>query len=166
MKNQTTAKAKTLALALAVLTLILAIFPTTTVSAAYPTVSSSTYIKAYPITLRNDTPAYGSKNGKITGTIYASDELYTYSIDDSRIYCSYPTANGRKYAHIPTSVVTTGKSSGHIDGTATAQTTTYRRASTADTYGYIAKYDKVTRVSADGSFVQVIYPVSGGWKMG
>jgi|GEM_PF-4480300 len=143
------------------------IFPTSTVSAAYPAVSNSNYIKAFTISLQNNTPSYGNKNtNDRIGTIYATDELYIYSIDDSWIYCSYPTANGRKYAYIPTSVVTSGKTSGHIDGTATAQITTYRRASTADAYGYVSPNDKVTKIAQNGNYVQLIYPVSGGWKMG
>lgn len=42
--------------------------------------------------------------------------------------------------------------------------TTYRRASANQSYGYIAKGDSAKVLGASGSYTQIKYPVSGGYK--
>lgn len=152
------------------LVLVLCIIPLSslTASAAFPSLSTSRPLKVYTISTGNTTPAYGSQStsNKI-GTIYADDELWVYSISGSWAYLSYPTASGRKNAYVPLSTITSDNAT-HVTSIARAQVTAYRRASTS-TYGstyYVSSGDSVTKVATNGSFVQVIYPISGGYRMG
>ena len=134
-------------------------------ASTWPGITSSKYMKCFTISTGNNTTAYSnsSLNSKI-GTIYASDELYVYSINDSYAYLSYPTSKGRKYAYIPTRVITSNNQS-HQSSVARARVTTYRRAG-AISYGYVDKGDNVMRVASSGNYTQVIYPAGSVWKMG
>ena len=131
----------------------------------WPAVSNSKYLKCYTISTGNNTTAYTSSNLKTKkGTIYGTDELYVYSINDTFAYVSYPVSGGRKYAYIPTSVITSNNQT-HVQATAREKITTYKRAG-SDTYGYISKGDQVMRVAISGSYSQVIYPTGTTMKMG
>lgn len=130
-----------------------------------PANAASSTIRCYTISTGNTT-AYSSASLKTkSGTIYASDELYivaTSSSYSNSIKVSYPTSSGRKTGWISKSKVvlaTTGKTR-----YAKQKITTYRRNSTANTYGYISKGDKVTVIGTKGSYTQVKYPVSTGYK--
>ena len=134
-------------------------------ASSWPAVSTSKYLKCYTISTGNNTTAYTSSNLKTKkGTIYGTDELYVYSINDTFAYVSYPVSGGRKYAYIPTSVITSNNQT-HVQATAREKITTYKRAG-SDTYGYISKGDQVMRVAISGSYSQVIYPTGTTMKMG
>lgn len=139
----------------------------TSASAAtnWPAISTSKYIKVYTISTGNNTTAYTSSSlSTKKGTIYASDEIYVYSINNQYVYCSYPTSKGRKYAYIPTSAITSNNWS-HVTSTARAKITTYKRASTSSSYGSIYSGDQVIAIASNGNFVQVIYPAGNHYKM-
>ncbi|MCD8050957.1 MAG: hypothetical protein LUE89_04675 [Clostridiales bacterium] len=130
-----------------------------------PANAASSTIRCYTISSGNTT-AYSSASLKTkSGTIYASDELYVVATSSSypnSIKVSYPTSSGRKTGWISKSKIvlsSTGKTKW-----ATKKITTYRRNSTAKTYGSISKYDKVTVLGTKGSYTQVKYPISGGYK--
>ncbi|MCD8147888.1 MAG: hypothetical protein LUD84_11555 [Clostridiales bacterium] len=127
-----------------------------------PANAASSTIRCYTISSGNTT-AYSSSSLKTkSGTIYGSDELYVLSTSGSKVKVSYPTSSGRKTGWISKSkivVATSGKTK-----YAWKKITTYRRASTANTYGYISKGDKVTVIGTKGSYTQVKYPISGGYK--
>lgn len=87
-------------------------------ASSWPAVSNSKYLKCYTISTGNNTTAYTSSNLKTKkGTIYGTDELYVYSINDTFAYVSYPVSGGRKYAYIPTSVITSNNQT-HVQATA------------------------------------------------
>ncbi len=131
----------------------------------WPAVSNSKYLKCYTISTGNNTTAYTSSSLRTKkGTIYGTDELYVYSINDTYAYISYPVSNGRKYAYIPTSVISSNNQA-HVQTTAREKITTYKRAGVG-TYGYISKGDQVMRVAVSGSYSQVIYPTGTTMKMG
>jgi len=133
----------------------------------WPALSSSKYIKVYTISTGNNTPAYDSKStSKKIGTIYASDELYVYSISGSWVYLSYPTSSGRKKAYVPLSTITSATATSFTATSARATITTYRRASTTNSFGSISKGDTVLFIATSGNYVQVLYPISGGYKLG
>lgn len=98
------------------------------------------------------------------GTIYPTDELIVHNVTGSYTQVSYPisASGGYKTGYIPTSAIllATGGSTMY----ATAQITTYKRPSTASTYGSVSKGDKVMVLGAYGNFTQLKYPVSGGYK--
>lgn len=101
------------------------------------------------------------------GTVYGStDELIIKDWTDKRVKVSYPTGSGQKTGWIDKkyiSSVTPGKVTKTY--TSSQKTTTYKRKNGAS-YGYISKGDTVYTVATDGKWTQVIYPVSGGYKMG
>ncbi len=134
-------------------------------ASSWPAVSNSRYLKCYTISTGNNTTAYTSSNLKTKkGTIYGTDELYVYSINDTYAYVSYPVSGGRKYAYIPTSVITANNQA-HVQVAAREKIATYKRAGSG-AYGYISKGDWVMRVAVSGSYSQVIYPAGAAMKMG
>lgn len=132
--------------------------------AAKPQLSSSRYMKAYTISNTN-VPTYSSTSTtNRIGSVYSSDELYIYSINNNWVYCSYPTTGtNRKKAYIKLSNITTDNLN-NTTSTARAAITTYKRASTSAVYGSISKGDSVTALAKQGSFTQIIYPVGSLYK--
>jgi len=147
--------------------LLLPVLPVSAASAGWPALSTSKYMKVYTISTGDSTPAYGSKStSNRIGTIYAADELYVYSISGSWAYLSYPTSSGRKNAYVPLTTITSATATSFTSTTARATVTTYRRASIAASLGSISTGDTVLKIAASGSYVQVLYPISGGYKLG
>ena len=145
-------------------------------AASLPSFSKSKPIKVYTISTGNNTTAYSNTAlSTKKGTIYASDEIYVFEIKQNSkgtyyANCSYPVSSGRKEAYIPLSVITSATKASEVI-TAQATATTYRRASTSNSLGSIAKNDKVYKLATSGSYTQVIYNVGSAssptaWKMG
>ncbi|MBQ7098022.1 MAG: hypothetical protein IJN96_08075 [Clostridia bacterium] len=143
-------------------------------------------IQTYVMTTKNNTPVYNSSKSsdkKQIGTIYASDliKITKYSDTTGRCYVTYPTSKGNKSGWIKTEAITDDK--GIFNNwmyffndsitlrIANKKITTYKRPGKSGKLGYISKYDLVRcfdylSPEAYGGYVQVIYPVSGGYKMG
>lgn len=165
---------KAVSLVLVVIT-ILSVFTITSSAINWPNFSRSVPIKSYTISTGNNTTAYSSSSlSSKKGTIYASDEIYIEKIGRNSngtyyAYGSYPISSGRKYAYIPLSVIT--KASAPSEKiTAKTSATTYRRASTSNTYGSIDKGDYVYKLATSGNYTQVLYNVGSksnpsAWKM-
>lgn len=133
-------------------------------ASTWPSVSNTKYVKCFTISTGNNTPAYSSSSLKTKiGTIYGTDELYVYSINDSWAYVSFPTSKGRKYGYISTSVITKNNKS-HSSGNATAKITTYKRAGSIS-YGYVSAGDYVMKIAESGNYSQIFYPVGAMWKL-
>lgn len=141
---------------------------------SWPSFGVTKSIRAYTISTGN-TPAYSnSALSKKSGTIYASDELYIYSIGingKGTRYCllSYPTSKGRRYAYTPLSAVTPASYPSE-KYTSRAAITSYKRASTSLRAGSISKGDNVYKLSVSGSYTQVLYNLGSagnpsGWRM-
>ena len=126
-------------------------------------------IKTYAKSTKNNTKVY--KTAKSTdgsyGTIYASDLITINGYDNGRYYVTYPISGGTKKGYVSASDITSSsynvaknsfKASGKI--------TTYRRSGGGTELGYISKGDVVYRIATSGDYTQVIYPISGGYKMG
>lgn len=157
-----------------VLSLILLFGTVVSVQAAIPDISTSNYIKAYVLSTRNNTPVYTSGSLSKRGTsspykrynamVYASDEIYIYRMTNSYSYISYPTPSGRCKGYIRTSSITSNnKSVGAL--TSRARITTYKRAG-GTAYGNIDAGDQVYTLAESRSYVQVVYEINGGYKMG
>ena len=153
----------------AILACLLVLTGMTTALAATTSWPAKSGIKTYVLSTKNDTTVYQTATSTAKyGTIYATD-LITINGDykNGRIKVTYPLSNGTKTGYIPLSAVTKGTWNSATESfNATAQITTYRRASTSSTLGYISKGDKVYKIATSGNYTQVIYPVSGGYKMG
>lgn len=130
-----------------------------------PPAQAASTTKGFTISAKNTTVFKDTAMKTKLGTIFPDDELILVQITNSYTKVTYGvTGTSRtKTGYIPTSAVLI-KPSGSVI-TAGAKITTYRRNSTASTYGYIAKGDKVTILGTKGDFTQVKYPVSGGYKI-
>lgn len=134
-------------------------------AAMFPVTSSAASTrKCYTISTGN-TPVYSNTGlTKQYGTIYDTDELTVITVKSSYSKVKYPVSRGKtKTGYIHTNAIllnTTGSSY-----TADAKVTTYKRPGGAE-YGYISKGDKVVKLGVKGSYTQVKYPVSGGYKYG
>ena len=119
--------------------------------------------KGYTITTAN-TRVYS--NTRLTvgyGWIYPTDEVTVITVTGTYSKVAYPIAGGRtKTGYIATSAILTA--TGGTTYTSRGKFTTYRRDNTANSYGYVAVNDKVLVLGTRGSYTQIKYPVSGGYK--
>ena len=120
--------------------------------------------KCYTITTGNTT-VYNSNStssGK-KGTIFGSDEIKILgSYSNGFYYVEYPITGGTKKGYILKSAVLINTSAS--TRYASSKIKAYRRNSTNNTYGSIYKNDEVLVFGTRGSFTQVRYPVSSGYK--
>lgn len=149
---------------------ILPMWDSLQISASTPTISTNNYIRVYPISTGNDTPAYTNKDcTQREGTIYANDEVYIYEIGQSGsityAYCSYPLdSGGRKTRYVKLSSFSPNNASGI--NTAKGKVYTYRRSNLSQQYGYTEAGDTVWTIGKSGSSIQIIYTTGSLYKMG
>lgn len=118
--------------------------------------------KCYTIPNYNITAYSNTGLSKKVGTIFPSDELQVLQVTSRYCQVSYPLSKGgRRTAYIPTSSILWGTGGSTV--TASGKLTTYRRSG-GSSYGYVSKGDRVTILGKSGSWWQVKYPVSGGFK--
>lgn len=97
------------------------------------------------------------------GWIYPTDEVQVIVVTSRYTKVTYPVSGGRyKTGYIATGNILTA--TGGSTYTASGRFTTYRRDSTANTYGYVDRNDSVMILGTRGDFTQIKYPVSGGFK--
>ncbi len=97
------------------------------------------------------------------GWIYPTDEVQVIVVTSRYTKVTYPVSGGRyKTGYIATGNVLTA--TGGSTYTSLGRFTTYRRDSTANTYGYVDRNDSVMVLGTRGDFTQIKYPVSGGFK--
>ena len=150
--------------------IILPIIDYQQIDASAPSTSSTNYIRTYPISGGNDTPAYTNKEcTQREGTIYAGDEVYIYELGQSNgvnyAYCSYPlNSGGRKYRYVKLSSFSPNNASGV--NTARGKVNTYRRSNLTQQYGYTETGDTVWTIGRSGNAVQIIYTTGTLYKMG
>lgn len=134
-------------------------------SAKWP---STTNIKTYVISKSNNTTVYQTATStKKYGTIYASDLITIKGYSGSRLKVTYPITGGTKTGYIDKSKVTAGSINYASDKwTQNKKVTAYRRSGGGSTIGSLYVGDVVYKVATSGSYTQVIYPISGGYKMG
>lgn len=142
--------------------------PTPAPSTGSVTWPATKNIKTYVISTGNNTTVYETATStKKYGTIYASDLITINGYSGSRLKVTYPISKGTKTGFIDISAVTSGKVNvASSKWTATAKMTTYRRSGGGSTLGSISKGDVCYTIAANGNWQQVIYPISGGYKMG
>lgn len=119
-------------------------------------------VRCYTIGTSNVQVYSNTGLSKRYGAVYPSDEMTVSQVTDRYCKVTYPVARGRKTGYISRNKIltkTTGSSY-----RSRAKITTYRRANNKNAYGYIAKGDTVKVLGASGSYTQVKYPVSGGYK--
>ncbi len=126
-------------------------------------------IKTYVISTKNNTKVYKdakSKDGSY-GTIYADDLITIDGYSGSRFKVTYPIKNGTKTGYIEKSAVTNGTINKATEKwKATSKQTTYRRSGGGTELGYVSKGDVCYTIYEKNGYKQIIYPISGGYKMG
>ncbi len=126
-------------------------------------------IKTYVVSTGNNTTVYktATSTGKY-GTIYAADFITIKGYSGSRLKVTYPISGGKtKTGYINKSAITSADINvATAKKTATSKITAYRRSSGNAELGYISKGDVYYEIATKNGRKQVIYPISGGYKMG
>ncbi|MBD5112088.1 MAG: M23 family metallopeptidase [Ruminococcaceae bacterium] len=168
------------ALMVAIIALSLLSIPASAAStSAFSQINSSKIMKVYTIKTSN-TVCYTSNMLKTRGSvtygasktayISGSDELYVNKIGknvDGKYYAyvSYPIGSKRAMAYIPLSAITSNNAK-HTKTTATGTVYTSKRAGASATKTtYVEKGDTVYLISTSGDYCQIMYSVSGGWRL-
>ena len=145
--------------------------------AAVPGISPDKYLKTY-ILGEEEIPVYTSKEMTVQGTakpyreydsgIYTSDEIRVYEIRDDWAYVSYPTFwAGWREGYIPVSAITSRNFSKDGQRCGGILKHIHKRPTGAEHYtaSSIWQNDLIYTVAKEGDFVQIIYPVTSGYKM-
>ncbi len=141
-------------------------------------ISASNTIKCYLKGTSNATTYTSTTLSTKSGSVYTGDEITVRKIGQNSsgtwyAYINYPltSTGGTKNAYIALSYLTASTTAG-TKKTATAKISTiYRRAATTVyTNSYISKgdtvyVDTVYVLGTSGSYTQVLYNISTGWKM-
>lgn len=110
---------------------------------------------------------YNSANGSRWGYISANVDLIEITqINGEWAYGSYPTSKGRISRWFRLSDIVPNINFSNYDTGMYRASTAYRTENGSATIGSVYASDTVTVVYRGGSRSQVIYPVSGGYKMG
>lgn len=100
------------------------------------------------------------------GQIWPEDKCTINAIyDDGWVQVTYPVTGGTKtrYSQLSNFVVNTGATPKAF--TATAQITAYQHPDMASSTGYLSAGDKCYAIGTSGSATQVLYPITGGYKL-
>ncbi len=129
---------------------------------AIPVTAQAATQKMYTIANSNTRVYSNTGLTKGYGWIYGSDEITVHSISSGYCKVTYPTTLWfTKTGYVPTKALFTATSGYSYNARAAVKT--YRRPGGAS-YGSIYKGDKVLVLGTSGSYTQVRYPVSGGYK--
>lgn len=164
-------KCKKILSLLLVLVLLLSYSMQASARVSLPSISSNKPISCYTLNSSGKVYAYTSSSlqKKTGGYIDCStDECKIQKISGKAVQVQYPVSSGTRTAWFARSAFT-----GYdlANGAAEkweqkGQVTTYKRSDGKETYGYISEGDICYKLSEKGNYKQVIYPVSGGYKIG
>ena len=163
---------KKLSIIMAIVMCLSAIFSVNIFAAtSLPKISSSKPIITYTIKSSGKVYAYtNNKLNKKTGGYIAcsTDECKILKISGNAVQVKYPVSGGTKTAWFKRSEFTSYNISKGADSSWTQdkKITTYRRSDGKKSFGYISAGDKCYKLAEKGKYTQVVYPVSGGYKMG
>ena len=97
------------------------------------------------------------------GWIYDTDEITVLSVTSGYCRVRYPLSGSRtKEGYIPRSAILLSTGQSWIN--APKAMTAYRRASSSTSYGVVFKNDRIRLIGTSGSYTQIKYPVSSGYK--
>lgn len=136
---------------------------TWTQNTAYPTP-----ISAYPIATSGKITLYNASLTAYETNVrnIAFSDLCTINAVYTNGYCSvtYPTASGTNTEYAKASDFFAGTST--TSWTADKKYTSYTRSNMSTVFGSVSSEDACKRTAISGNYWQVIYPVSGGYKLG
>lgn len=167
MKNKVS-KLICLVLALAAL---LSLFSIPAFADAPPSISTGSPIKVYAIASSGKIYSYTDSSLRQRGSSWvwaASDECYiTATANNGRaLYISMPLDSGGRISRwfSYSDFLTRPLDNGSTTKIATAQITTYRHPNPNDRYGYTGTGDIIYILGTIGSYTQLVYPISSGYK--
>lgn len=136
-----------------------------------PSISTSKPIQTYTINTSGKVYAYTSSNLKVRTGGYidcATDLCKIIQVSGNAVRVTYPVSRGTKTAWFSRSAFTSYNIAGGASNTWKQSRTinTYTRRDGKTKFGSISANDTCYKLGAYGSYTQVIYPVSGGYKMG
>ena len=147
---------------------------------AFDVLTTNKYAKTYTLSKSGNTIPYTGKNLNTRGTTTygastnayianSSDQLYVYDVGCTNgkywAYVSYPTSSRRVNAYIPLSAISNNNGS-HAKTTSTGKFyCSYRKGVATSSSYYVAKNDTVYLIATSGSDYQIMYPISGGWRI-
>ena len=112
------------------------------------------------------TSASGStSSGYITGSTdqCVISKVYT----NGRVEVTYPTPNGPKMAYAKLSdFISSADAVSNYSYSVSANTDVYRRKDLSETIGKAYPTDNIVVVGESGGLLQIIYPITGGYKLG
>lgn len=140
-------------------------------SVSLPSISSGRPVKCYTLKSSGRIYAYTASNlrNRTGGYIdCATDECSILRISGNAVQVKYPVSGGTRTAWFARSEFSNYNLA---DGAAERwtqdkQAVTYQRADGKISYGSISAGDTCYKLSESGNYKQVIYPVTGGYKMG
>lgn len=164
-------KRKNVAIVLLSAILSLAFSMTLLAAVTLPSISSGRPVLCYTLKSSGRIDAYTAANlsTKTGGYIDCdTDECRILRISGNAVQVKYPVGSGTRTAWFARKEFTNYNiANGAAEKwTQKAQVTTYKRADGKDAYGSISAGDTCYKLSVSGNYTQVIYPVSGGYKMG
>ncbi len=136
-----------------------------------PSITSSRPILCYTLKSSGRIDAYAAADlrTKTGGYIDCStDECRILKVSGNAVQVKYPVSRGTRTAWFARNEFTNYNISGGAaeKWTQKTQVTTYKRADGKEAYGSISADDTCYKLSESGNYKQVIYPMSGGYKMG
>lgn len=156
-----------------ILVLVMALYVPVSVWGASPTLSSSKYMKCYPV--GGSISVFTDSSLKIRGTaspykkynasIYSADEVYVFSWNNSWAYISYPVGRTtRRYGYIRTTDITPNNYS--VDNLKSiTRFNTYQKPTGSAIAGYIDNGDRIWINGYQSGRYQAIYPSGNNYRM-
>lgn len=110
-------------------------------------------------------PSGNQVSGYITGS---TDECKISQVyENGRVEVTYPTKNGSKTAYANLSdFISASQQVTNYSYNVSVNTTVYRRSDMDQSIGTVYSTDSITVVAESNGKLQIIYPISGGYKLG
>ena len=157
---------KQFSIILGIVLVVVSCLPMNTIKVQAATATNRVPITCYT-TASGNVNTYKSVNGAYSGYICANDKCTILEVYSSGwVKVKYPVSRGTKTAYakssnffcntnFSTSATKTGKNM-----------TVYRKANLANTIGTVYGTDNILVIGTSGSNTQILYPISGGYKLG
>lgn len=155
--------------AIVAVVVLVAMMPVWCFTAKASTVTGTVPITCYTLSTGR-TPTYHYSNGRYvyTGYIDATDQCYIQQLlSNGYVRVKYPVGRGRyrtEYARTNAFFVNEYFSPTQVK--AGRNLTTYRKGNLSQRFGSIYSSDSVIVIGTSGNSTQMLYPVSGGYKLG
>ena len=128
-----------------------------------------TPLTCYTVSTGNVTTYTSASGSNVSGYITGSTDQCVISkvYVNGRAEVTYPTPNGPKLAYANLSdFISSSHAVNNYNYSVTANTDVYRRKDLSETIGKAYPTDNIVVVGESGGLLQIIYPITGGYKLG